>query len=43
LAYQIVFWLNQLMRFSFDLFSSRNKGPHANLRTSVWMIKRTIA
>jgi len=27
-ADQIVFWLNQLMGFSFALFSSWNKGPY---------------
>jgi len=43
LADQIVFWLNQLMRFSFAVFSSSNQGPYANLRTSIWKIKRTFA
>jgi len=28
LANQIVFWLNQLMGFSFALLSSWNKGPY---------------
>ena len=43
LADQIVFWLNQLMRFSFAVFSSSNKGRYANLRTSLRKIKRTFA
>jgi len=38
-----VFWLNQLMGFIFALFSSCNKGPHANWRTSLLKIKWTFA
>jgi len=43
LADEIVFWVKQLLGFSFALFSSCNKGPHANLRTSIWKIERTFA
>jgi len=38
-----MFWVNQLMGFSFALFSSCNKGPFDNLRISLWKIKRTFA
>jgi len=42
LADQIVFWLNQLMGFSFALLSSWNRGTYANLRTNLWKINVTF-
>jgi len=37
-----MFWLNQLMGFSFVLFSSCNKGPFGNLGTNLWKTKRMM-
>jgi len=42
LANQIIFWLNQLMGFSFALLSSWNRGSYANFRTNLWKINRTF-
>jgi len=39
---QIIFWVNQLMSFSFALIPSCNKGPFDSLRTSLWKTKRTL-
>ena len=38
-----MFLINQLMGFSFALFSSCNKGQFDNLRISLWKTKRSFA